>query len=51
MRAGSSPEVQARVLRDNVAELYGMPVPTAMPEPPEDPTLEEWRKSRTLAGG
>ncbi len=46
-----APEVQARVLRDNVAELYGMPVPTAMPEPPEDPTLEEWRKSRTLAGG
>ena len=46
-----APEIQAKVLRVNVAELYGMPVPEAMPEPEEDPSLEEWRKSRSLSGG
>lgn len=46
------PEVRARVLRENVAELYGKPIPDARPAPTEeDPTLDEWRRSRTLYGG
>ena len=42
--------VLAKVLRENVAKLYGKRVPAVMPEPPADPTLEEWKSSRTLAG-
>ena len=44
------PEVRSKVLRDNVAKLYGKEVPAPMPEPAYDPSIEEWRKSRTLAG-
>jgi predicted TIM-barrel fold metal-dependent hydrolase len=44
-----SPEIQAKVVRNNVADLYGKACPTAMPEPPHDPALDEWKKNRTLA--
>ena len=45
-----APDVQAKVVRDNVARLYGKDIPDVMPEPKPDPSLEEWRKNRTLAG-
>lgn len=43
-----SPQVRARVLRENVAELYGKPIPELMPTPEPDPRLEEWLNSRTV---
>ena len=43
------PAVRTKVLADNVARLYGKPIPAPMPDPPLDPALEEWRKTRTLA--
>jgi predicted TIM-barrel fold metal-dependent hydrolase len=42
-------KVQSKVLRDNVARLYGKAVPARMPEPAPDPTLDEWKRNRTLA--
>ena len=45
------PEVRAKVLRGNVAKLYGKSIPAMMPEPEEDPSLEAWRNSRTLVAG
>jgi predicted TIM-barrel fold metal-dependent hydrolase len=45
-----TPEVRAKTLRGTVANLYGKPIPAPMPEPEFDPTIEEWRNSRTLAG-
>jgi predicted TIM-barrel fold metal-dependent hydrolase len=42
-------KVQSKVLRDNVARLYGKAVPVRMPEPAPDPTLDEWKRNRTLA--
>lgn len=45
-----TPEVRAKVLRENTAKLYGKEVPAPLPEPPYDPAVEEWRNSRTLAG-
>lgn len=44
-------EVRAKVLRENVAKLYGKSIPAPMPEPEPDPALDEWRKSRTLYSG
>jgi predicted TIM-barrel fold metal-dependent hydrolase len=44
------PEVRAKVLRENVAKLYGKAIPSPLPEPEPDPSIEEWRNSRTLAG-
>lgn len=40
--------VRAKVVRGSVAKLYNMPIPAAMPVPPEseDPSWEEWRKER-----
>jgi predicted TIM-barrel fold metal-dependent hydrolase len=45
-----SPEIQSKVLCENVARLYGKPIPEALPMPEDDPTLDTWRKSRTLSG-
>jgi hypothetical protein len=42
--------VRAKVLRENVAKLYGKAIPSPLPEPEPDPSIEEWRNSRTLAG-
>jgi predicted TIM-barrel fold metal-dependent hydrolase len=44
-----TPETRTKVLNANVARLYGKEIPGAMPEPPHDPRLDEWRKARTLA--
>ena len=42
-----SSETRAKVLRENVAKLYGKPIPAPMPMPSEpDPSLDEWRKER-----
>jgi hypothetical protein len=46
-----NPEVLGKVLRNSVAYLYGKEVPELMPKPPVDPSLEEWRRSRSLASG
>ena len=42
-----SAETRAKVLRENVANLYGKPIPAPMPMPTEpDPSREEWRAER-----
>ncbi len=42
-----SPQTRAKVLRENVAKLYGKPIPVPMPAPSEpDPSRDEWRKER-----
>ncbi len=42
-----SSETRAKVLRENVAKLYGKPIPAPMPTPTEpDPSREEWRAER-----
>ena len=42
-----SAETRAKVLRENVAKLYGRPIPALMPVPSEpDPSMDEWRQER-----
>ena len=42
-----SSETRAKVLRENVAKLYGKPIPERMPMPTEpDPSRDEWRAER-----
>jgi predicted TIM-barrel fold metal-dependent hydrolase len=43
------PEIRAKVLRENVAKLYGRPVPAAMPMQTDD-GIEEYRKTRSHYG-
>ncbi|MEA2640586.1 MAG: hypothetical protein QOF51_1980 [Chloroflexota bacterium] len=44
-------DVRAKVLRETVARLYERPIPGPLPVPPADPTLDEWKQSRTLTAG